>query len=108
MSTRATILVHAEQGKEFCRLYHHCDGYPEGVGNDLQNYLKQYAKDESADIETVVNELIKNKQDAGYEFTTCIHGDEEFFYDINCDTLNLTCCDRDKAVVEIPINVANK
>lgn len=37
MSTRATIKI-TERNESF-RVYHHCDGYPEGIGEDLKNYL---------------------------------------------------------------------
>ena len=36
MSTRATILIR-EKNEPDVHIYHHCDGYPEGVGADLED-----------------------------------------------------------------------
>jgi hypothetical protein len=42
MSTRSITHIHEHHtGKEsiVCSFYRHCDGYPEGHGKDLENYL---------------------------------------------------------------------
>ena len=81
MSTRASILVKDNNDK--CYLYHHHDGYPDGVGQTLVEYLKTKCGFSYWDLEEIVNELIKLENDE-YEYTTCIHGDEEYFYLIDC------------------------
>lgn len=35
MSTRCNILIMEEGSKQVSQYYHHCDGYPEGVGREL-------------------------------------------------------------------------
>jgi len=93
MSTRANILV--REHNEQCYVYHHCDGYPSGVGIDLKKYLATvrywYCED-------IVNDLIKGEKlnDNGYEWTSCVHGDEQYFYLIDCDKKELHCYE-DKA-----------
>lgn len=88
MSTRATILI--KEGNEKVHIYHHHDGYPDGVGKDLKNYLKGVKYWDSEDI---ANDLIKGKvnSDDEYEFTTCQHGDEAYGYLIDCNNHTITC-----------------
>lgn len=88
MSTRASILV--KEGDEKCYIYHHCDGYPDGVGLDLKEYLEKIS---SWYMEDIVNELIKGKcaNDSTYEWTSGVHGDESYFYLIDCDNKVLKC-----------------
>ena len=71
-------------------LYHHCDGYPEGIGRDLKQFL--HAKKWWFASE-IANDLIKQRgiKDDGYEVTTCVHGDEEYIYVIDCDKKTLKC-----------------
>ena len=88
MSTRATILI--KKGCESYRVYHHCDGYPEGIGKDIKEYLagkKQWYADD------IVNDLVKGKvaNDGSYEITSCQHGDEQYAYLIDCATRELKC-----------------
>ena len=78
MSTRATILIKSKRQNEKVRIYHHSDGYPEGVGHDLKEYLKGV---KWWDVYDIANELIKGKcgnKDGGYELTPCQHGDEDY------------------------------
>lgn len=86
MSTRAHIRI--IDGKEQIQLYHHFDGYPEGVGADLKEFLE---KKNIWNGEIIANELIKSKEDDGYEVTTCLHGDEEYIYVIDCKAKSLKC-----------------
>ena len=91
MSTRATILIKSKKRKEEVRIYHHCDGYPEGVGHDLKEYLKGV---KWWDVYDIANELIKGKcgnKDNGYELTLCQHGDEDYAYLIDCDAQEMIC-----------------
>lgn len=84
MSTRATIKVKDSKHEQF--VYHHCDGYPEGVGKILDDYLKLLGK--HWDFETIVNHLIKTN---GFEYTTGQHGDEEYAYLIDIDASQMIC-----------------
>lgn len=85
MSTRAHILV--KGGSEKFYLYHHHDGYPEGVGKNLKNYLNNLKWTWYPD--DIVNDLVKGHIDEGYEITSCMHGDEEYLYLIDCDVPQL-------------------
>ena len=114
MSTRATILIKSKEQNEEVRVYHHCDGYPDGIGIDMKAYLKTVAY---WDVYQIANDLIKgecgmvgNRHDDGYELTPCQHGDEEYAYLIDCDNKTLTCYEvgldefewKDEKIVEIP------
>lgn len=88
MSTRAHIRI-VERHETFM-LYHHHDGYPEGIGRDLKQFLnakKWWYADE------IANDLIKQRsiEDDEYEITSCVHGDEEYIYVIDCDNKTLKC-----------------
>lgn len=76
MSTRATIKI-----KDGCAerwLYHHHDGYPEGVGKELCDILSDEVEWSLASVFTRLTE------DEQYEPTDGVHGDEEYGYFINC------------------------
>lgn len=92
MSTRANIYI-----REFCGdkekeiLYHHCDGYPKGVGRDLTRILDRLPKDSEG---KVLPEYLNKKrlaeficeQDSYFRITTpYIAGDAEFEYEINLE-----------------------
>lgn len=104
MSTRCTILIKNESEKEEVRLYHHHDGYPEGVGESLKRFLeKKIAKHlwsvSQWDVYQMANQLIKGEckyrdeadPDMGYELTSGQHGDENYGYIIDCDKKQLLC-----------------
>ena len=97
MSTRCCIEVVQTFGngegdnRKSCMLYHHHDGYPEGVGYDLKRRFKPQTTFKSGwDIDCIVNELIKD-QDDEYEFTAFKHGDIEYLYVINCNEQTIKC-----------------
>lgn len=95
MSTRCVVEI--KNGSKKVTLYHHHDGYLEGVGYDL---LKRFWLDEKGNfkdvkdnyqlsyLENVVNNLIKDKDDE-YEFTNGIHTDIEYMYRIDIKTKTL-------------------
>ena len=123
MSTRATILIKSKKENEEVRIYHNCDGYPDGIGSDMKRYLKSIG---FWDVYEIANDLIKGKcgmvgthpddgyeltyPDDGYELTSCQHGDEEYAYLIDCDSKTLTCYEvgwdefdwKDENIVDIP------
>ena len=90
MSTRANVFIRESQGdceKEV--LYHHYDGYPEGVGRDLERILRKLPKDENGNVK---EEYLKKKrlaeficeQDSSFLITTpSVAGDSEFDYEID-------------------------
>lgn len=87
MSTRCNIIV-KRKGYQDIILYHHHDGYPSGVGYDLYSRLEQieghwYECD-------IANSLVKDLDDE-YEITSCIHGDIDYLYTIDCDKEELRC-----------------
>lgn len=100
MSTRATIKIIAQEpNTEYTMrtsmwLYHHCDGYPSGVGSDLKKYLANLSKrSKTWEMRTIVNELVDGDiiNDNGYELTNCQHGDEEYAYLISCKEKTIKC-----------------
>lgn len=86
MSTRAHIRI--KDGRDLFLLYHHHDGYPEGIGVDLKKFLS--AKNYWCG-DCIANELVKSKDDDEYEITSCLHGDEEYIYVIDCNNKTLKC-----------------
>lgn len=89
MSTRASIRITEGDGQIL--LYHHCDGYPEGVGAELKEFLKKFKYWNPEDI---ASGLATKKNSYGrypYECAICLHGDEEYVYVIDCDKETLTC-----------------
>jgi hypothetical protein len=119
MSTRACIKIkerinHADHE---IILYHHCDGYPSGVGSDLKKYLTETVSKWGCGWhpELIATELVRGcikdsegDTDMGYKVAICEHPDCEYGYVIDCDKQTLTCYDLDygikpwKRVVEIP------
>jgi len=91
MSTRCNIKVIVD-GETICWLYHHHDGYPEGVGANLAEFLhKCNDKREYVPMffNYVINDMIKGKvtwvdgtPDDEYEWTGGQHGDIEYLYTI--------------------------
>lgn len=94
MSTRCNIIV-KDQFNDRIYLYHHFDGYPEGVGADLKKFFDQYQKWQIQQHGVfLANKLVKNTaglDDEGYEITTGLHGDIEYLYVINCKAGTLRC-----------------
>lgn len=91
MSTRCNIIV--KNKTEQAILYHHHDGYPEGVGVALLTKVTPLLKDNRYynDVEDIVNALIKDKDDDEYEYTAALHGDIEYLYEIDTDAKTIKC-----------------
>lgn len=80
MSTRANIVIKHNNHKVY--LYHHHDGYLEGVGADLLHIIDQRC-DEMMDCESVERIILEHNSDGNtYEKTDCIHSDIEYLYTI--------------------------
>ena len=94
MSTRCCIKVVrnvGEAGIGEVMLYHHHDGYPEGVGIDLKNRSKNWVSYyDFWDMDQIVNSLIKDQNDE-YEFTGYDHTDIEYLYTIDCNNRTIKC-----------------
>lgn len=97
MSTRSEIVIketynwngsrHADQLK----LYHHFDGYPEGVGKFLIENVLPLIQKGNPSISYIANFLIKSTKDDGYEVTLGKHVDIEYFYEINLTKRSIKC-----------------
>ncbi len=90
MSTRSTIKIIGEYAT--LNLYHHCDGYPEGVGFDLMNRFAKAFEDEKRDVDfnDVCNNLVKDQNDE-YEITQYNHTDREYEYEIDTTKKTIRC-----------------
>lgn len=80
MSTRCNIVI--EKKDDTLYLYHHCDGYPEGVGAELLK-LKDTLK-RGMTPSDVYDTLVYLYGD-DYEPTEGLHGDVEYVYTIKLD-----------------------
>lgn len=81
-------------------LYHHHDGYPEGVGSDLKQYIEETVSKWACgwDSEIIATELVRGvikdsdgEPDMGYQVAICEHADCEYGYEIDCDKQTLKC-----------------
>ena len=141
MSTRATIKIKQSfynTDEDYdkgiltpyeIKLYHHSDGYPEGIGADIVEFLRNrndgYDTDnpiweaERIATDMVRGEVLSSKscskpkdvhRDMGYDVAICQHGDCVYGYLIDCDERKVTCYDiepgqedwTDDCIVEIP------
>lgn len=94
MSTRCNIIIKEPYGDRYI-LYHHHDGYPEGVGEQLSKVLKERKFFEGRGYgHYLANDLIKNQcglNDTEYEITSGVHGDIDYCYVVNYRTHTLRC-----------------
>ena len=84
MSTRCNILVRG-RGRNIT-LYHHHDGYPEGVGLDLKRRF--FEKDWNA--YAFANALVKDTEDE-YEVCFAIDSDIDYLYIVDFDKREIRC-----------------
>ena len=84
MSTRCQVRVIAN-GKNVM-LYHHWDGYPEGVGYCLLKILKKAENKRWAD--EFVNKMITK---GNFEITFGNHCDIEYYYELDFDKQQVNC-----------------
>jgi hypothetical protein len=54
MATRSTIKIE-KKDKKTVRVYHHCDGYPGGVGVELKNFLADRHEEEWTPAELAIS-----------------------------------------------------
>lgn len=97
MSTRCVVRVICKlEGRKTpvkVDLYHHHDGYIEGVGFDLiarfYNFDKQKFGITGENLCDIVNQLIKDTTDE-YQLTIYDHADIEYLYEIDVNNNRLT------------------
>lgn len=80
MSTRANIKIIGESYQTTI-LYRHCDGYPLGLGAELDDFVSNHGY-EPIYTDAYAKEIIESLGD-DIEFTTGIHGDIEYLYVID-------------------------
>lgn len=87
MSTRCQVKVITM--KDDLMLYHHCDGYPEGVGYCLSKLMDRFEDTKgfwSAD--DIVNDMIKK---GNFEITLGNHSDIEYLYEMDFLAREVRC-----------------
>lgn len=98
MSTRCALIVneknrweYGEPLEEVFRLYRHCDGYPEGMGQDLKTICARYQRDsERKSWSQYLLEKLSALCTYEMEPPSAVHGDLEFLYCINVDGRKMT------------------
>ena len=85
MSTRCQIKVTYLQREVL--LYHHYDGYPEGVGFDL---IRRQKKLKTWNGNALVNDLVKDTKDE-YEVAYQVHTDLDYWYEVDCNRKTIRC-----------------
>lgn len=96
MSTRCNIII-KEKNEDPIYVYHHCDGYPEGVGAELKKILSTKYISNNLSVKNI--EYFLYNYDNQYEETDGIHGDIEYLYILTVvdnNTINYKC-------IEVPI-----
>lgn len=92
MGTRCNIII--KEGRKKYTLYHHLDGYPEGIGRDLKEFLDGWKKWDWYGYD-IANALVKRTGECvNYEISDGIHGDIEYLYIIDCIRKTITCYER--------------
>ena len=88
MSTRCNVIVKA--GDQEITFYHHCDGYPEGVGIDLAERMERVMANKWHDADDFLDDLVR---DADYDFSTVcgLPGDIEYLYKVDCKNKTIIC-----------------
>ena len=94
MSTRSEIHIFGKTGEPFIRLYHHYDGYPDGVGCFLmEEVYPKLMSSNSNTAEDIARFLVYHTSDDGFEYTNGVHPDIEFLYKINVPAKTIRCFD---------------
>lgn len=74
------------------KLYHHYDGYPEGVGKFLMREIyPKLISSNSMDIDVIANKLLKSEEDNTFELTVYNHVDIEYLYEIDIPKKEIKC-----------------
>ena len=94
MSTRCDIIIKDDNTKTIykeLKLYHHHDGYPEGVGKFLIEELTPELNHPYITGIDIANFLIKHPKDNEFELTVGEHCDIEYRYIINVVSREIKC-----------------
>lgn len=93
MSTRCHIFI--KQAEKEIPMYHHHDGYPDGVGVELKDILKALSESGKLSFAEIVTGILLYDDEYEVEPCRCIHGDEEYIYyiDVGDTSVRLTCKD---------------
>lgn len=83
MSTRCQVKV-MQDGREIL-LYHHCDGYPEGVGFCLLKLMDKYKNWWASELAT------KMVREGNFECSLNYHLDIEYLYEMDLDSGRVRC-----------------
>lgn len=98
MSTRCALIVTERNVwrderpvEEVFRLYRHCDGYPEGMGEELKEICRSYfeAKSRLSWSQWLVSQLACL---CSFEIepTSAVHGDLNYLYRVDVDACQMT------------------
>ena len=103
MSTRCHTII--TKGEEKSYVYRHCDGYPDGAGEDLKTFINYYKDNfETWSVNDLGVEL--ENEEYGFEFENYgIHGDEDYIYFIDMDKKTLECYEVIKDPSEVKENM---
>lgn len=91
MSTRANIIIKERVNGKFQNeviLYSHYDGYPEGVGEDLEDTIENFRYEMCEHNIAKLIAIIMSSKDFNYKYTDALHGDIEYLYEIIFDKEN--------------------
>ena len=98
MSTRSDIIIkdygnyNGKKWKFQIKLYHHHDGYPEGVGKFLiEQVLPKLQNSNNISCDCIANFLIKHEEDDEFEVTIYKHVDIEYRYIIDIPKKEIEC-----------------
>ena len=97
MSTRSEIIIKENliyDNKKYkfeIKLYHHHDGYPEGVGRFLIEEVLPQLQKSNPSCEEIANFLIKHPKDDEFEVTIRNHVDIEYRYVIDISKKEIKC-----------------
>lgn len=87
MATRSNIIIEDDLGNKKI-LYHHFDGYPKGVGAELQMYLRHLTDDIDAPEKLADFICLQSKE---YIPINSINTDIDYLYTIDTSTQTLHC-----------------
>lgn len=85
MSTRCIVAI--TYNRKTVELYHHCDGYPEGIGFFLAKCMNRYIKEKETrrifhDADFLASHWVAGND---FEITFSRHCDIEYYYEFNLD-----------------------
>lgn len=114
MSTRAVVYLHHKEEKEnglnyTMKLYHHRDGYPEYLGQKLNEIFSEFKKEYESNNSGSLCKLLTLIWDEEWFQPTCwYHADAEYVYHVYYeDVWNLANASEKKFKYEIAIQMGD-